>query len=114
MGQQFWSTATIDFFIALGVVIGGTLLGGIGAFIFNDYPVLKMLRLSEQLKIWAMVSTLGGTMDTLRAIETGVLNANLHVLGKQFTYLSAAFFGCQVGYWLIQTLYGAHGSELPK
>ncbi|WP_035453595.1 YtrH family sporulation protein [Alicyclobacillus herbarius] len=103
------------FFIAMGMVLGGSLLGGVAAAIIHwPAPMGYMLQLADRLKIWAMVSTLGGTMDTLRAIETGVLHANLNVLGKQFTYLTAAFIGCQVGYWLIETLYAAQGSELPK
>lgn len=104
--NEFLSQLLVDFFVAMGMVVGGSLLGGIGYVFTHNYPMSNMWLLAERLKIWAMVSTLGGTMDTLRAIETGVLGANFHVLGKQFTYLTAAFFGCQVGFWLIKAIAG--------
>jgi len=107
----FLGQLMVDFLVAMGMVIGGAILGGIGAVFRHDYPMDAMLLLAERLKIWAMVSTLGGTMDTLRAIETGVLDAKFSVLGKQFTYLTAAFFGCQVGFWIIRAIAGGKATS---
>lgn len=94
----------IDFFVSFGMVLGGSLLGGLGALLVHSQPLATMLRLSDQLKIWAMVSALGGTMDTLRALETGLLKHDLYIVGKQMTYLIIAFLGCQVGALIIQWL----------
>ncbi len=96
-----------DFFVSMGMVIGGSLLGGIAAMIAHVRPAGAMLQLAEQLKIWALVSTLGGTMDTLRAIETSVLGMNITPIARQFMYLIAAFIGCQAGYVIIRWLIGS-------
>jgi hypothetical protein len=101
---SFIANLAIDFFVSMGMVLGGSLLGGLGAAIFHTPPMAVMLRLSEQLKIWAMVSTLGGTMDTLKVIETGVLKRQLFPVGKQITYLIVAFLGCQAGALIIRWL----------
>ncbi|MCL6452207.1 MAG: YtrH family sporulation protein [Alicyclobacillus sp.] len=108
---SFAANLAIDFFVSMGMVIGGSLLGGLGALLFHTSPLSIMLRLSEQLKIWAMVSTLGGTMDTLKVLETGFLQRDLYPVGKQLTYLVVAFIGCQVGALLIRWL--AADSEIP-
>jgi hypothetical protein len=98
---------TIDFFVAMGMVIGGALLGAFGAVFMHVPPMTTMVRLADQLKIWAMVSTLGGTMDTLRVIETGVFSRQPLAVGKQFSYLVAAFLGCQAGYLLVRWFAGS-------
>lgn len=105
--MSFTANLALDFFVSMGMVIGGALLGGIAAVTAHQPPLATMVRLADQLKIWAMVSTLGGTMDTLRVIETSVLGGRLLPLGKQFAYLVAAFFGCQLGFLLIRWLAGS-------
>lgn len=101
---SFAATLAIDFFVSMGMVIGGSILGGVGALLFHTAPLSVMLRLSDQLKIWAMVSTLGGTMDTLKVLETGLFRRDLYPVGKQLTFLLVAFLGCQVGALLIRWL----------
>lgn len=108
---SFLGNLAIDFFVSMGMVLGGSLLGGVGALLCHTSPLAIMLRLSDQLKIWAMVSTLGGTMDTLKVLETGFLSRDLAPVGKQLTYLIAAFIGCQVGALLIRWL--ASDGEIP-
>jgi hypothetical protein len=100
--MTFIGNLTIDFFVAMGMVLGGSLLGALGAQLMHSAPLVIMLRLSDQLKIWAMVSALGGTMDTLRIIQDGVLYRALNPLGKQIAYLIAAFVGCQIGALMIR------------
>ncbi|RAL26846.1 YtrH family sporulation protein [Thermoflavimicrobium daqui] len=106
MEEQFWQTTILDFFIAFGVVVGGVALGGIGAFLTNDYPMERMLRLAEQLKIWAMVAALGGTFDTIRAIEVNVLGGQMGQVGQQLIFIMSSFLGAHIGvlliHWLIQ------------
>ncbi|SFI82767.1 YtrH family sporulation protein [Thermoflavimicrobium dichotomicum] len=102
MEQQFWQTTILDFFIALGVVLGGVALGGLGAFLTNDYPTERMLRLAEQLKIWAMVAALGGTFDTIRAIEVNVLGGQLGQAGQQLAFIVSSFIGAHIGVLFIR------------
>lgn len=101
---DFISTTILNFFIALGVVLGGTLLGGIGAFFGNEPPMYGMLKLSEQLKIWALVAALGGTFDTIKSFEVHILGGHLHQVFQQLIFILSAFFGAHVGTLLIRWL----------
>ena len=105
--RPFITNLVIDLFVSMGMVVGGALLGGLGAVLRHSPPMATMLNLADQLKVWALVSTLGGTMDTLRVIETGVLGGQLLPVGRQFAYLIAAFIGSQVGFLLIRSLVGS-------
>lgn len=103
--MPFIGNLAINFLVAFGMVVGGSVLGGIGALLTpHKEPMLLMVQLSERLKIWAMVSALGGSMDALKMIGEGVLNRELTPVGRQLTYLIVAFIGCQIGalvvYWL--------------
>ncbi len=102
---QFWSTTILDYFIALGVVLGGSLLGGVGAFLADRAPMDAMLGLSEQLKIWALVAALGGTFDTIRAFETNILGGQIGQVGQQLIFVLSAFFGAHTGTLLIRWLF---------
>lgn len=104
MRISFIQTAVIYFFVAMGMVVGGSILGGVGALFMHSPPMSIMVRLADQIKIWALVSTLGGTMDTLRVIETGVLGLSVGPIVKQISYLSVAFIGAQIGFLLIRWL----------
>ncbi|MDP9727550.1 YtrH family sporulation protein [Alicyclobacillus tolerans] len=102
------TTWVIDFFVAMGLVVGGSLCGGLATILTHSRPPLTtMLDLAEQLKIWALVTTLGGTMDTLRVLEVSLFGMNLGPLMRQATYLFAALLGCQAGYLLIRFLAGS-------
>lgn len=110
VSKAFISNLFIDFFVSMGMVVGGALLGGLAAALRHNPPMATMLSLADQLKVWALVSTLGGTMDTLRVIETGVFGGQVFPMARQFAYLLAAFIGSQLGFWLIRSLVG---SEVP-
>lgn len=100
--MAFLSTIILDFFVALGLVLGGSTVGALGAMITHHPPMDSMVKLAEQLKIWALVAALGGSMDALKIIGDGVWYLKLDPVVKQFAYLVAAFLGCQVGYYLVK------------
>lgn len=106
MEQSFWTTIILDFFIALGVVLGGTILGGIAAFVLDEYPMGHMLRLAEQLKIWAMVATIGGTFDTIKTFEINIMGGQINIALQHLIFVLSAFIGAHSGTiivrWLIQ------------
>lgn len=104
--ERFVSTVILDFFVALGIVLGGSILGAIGALFTHNPPMTTMYRLADQLKIWALVAALGGTMDTLKIIDTSVFGGTLDGAIKQFCYLVAAFLGCNVGFYLVKWIAG--------
>lgn len=104
--DRFISTVVLDFYVAIGIVLGGSMLGALGAVLTHNPPMTTMLKIADQLKIWALVAALGGTMDTLKLIDTGVLDGHFGSVIKQFCYLLAAFLGCNVGYYLIKWIVG--------
>jgi hypothetical protein len=102
MEQGFWATILLDFFIALGVVLGGAILGGIAAFICNAYPMERMMYLADQLKIWAMVAAIGGTFDTIKSFEVNIMGGQLSLAFQQLIFIISAFIGAHVGTLLIR------------
>jgi hypothetical protein len=105
--ERFIGTLVLDFFVALGIVLGGSIIGAIGALLTHRPPMTTMVKLADDLKIWALVAALGGTMDTLKVFDTGVFGGgNLGGALKQFCYLIAAFLGCNVGYYCVKWIVG--------
>ncbi|GAX90245.1 YtrH family sporulation protein [Effusibacillus lacus] len=98
----FLSTVIIDFCVALGMVLGGSMIGAVGALITHHPPMDTMLKLADQLKIWALLAALGGSMDTLKIIGDGVWEFKFNPVLKQFAYLVACFLGCQTGFYLVK------------
>ena len=99
---SFLTKCVLDFFIAFGVVLGGTMLGGIAATLILEPPTTRMLLISEQIKIWAIVAAVGGTIDPLRFIESNLTEGYISPAIKQILYIVFAFIGAQVGTSLIQ------------
>lgn len=100
-GSNFWSTAILEFFIALGVVVGGATIGTLSTIITGRPPLYTMADLAGRLKIWALVAALGGTFSTIRAIESGMLGGQLTVVAKQVILILFAFWGSHIGYLII-------------
>lgn len=73
----FLSKAVLDFFIAFGIVLGGAMLGGIGAVVSLQPPTDTMLEIADRIKIWALAAAVGGTIDPMRVIESNMLGGNL-------------------------------------
>ncbi|WP_408955021.1 YtrH family sporulation protein [Natroniella sp. ANB-PHB2] len=96
------------FFIALGVVLGGAIIGSVGATLTGESPLKAMVQLSQEIKLWAVVTAIGGTFSNLRIIEGGVFEGRFIVLIRQFVLLTAAFIGAQLGIWLITILTGGN------
>jgi hypothetical protein len=99
---HFITKLATDFFIAFGIVLGGSLLGGISSVIFLEAPSINMERIAGNIKIWAMVAAVGGTIDPLRVIESNFLEGYLSPAIKQILYFISAFIGAHLGYLLIQ------------
>ncbi|WP_091836885.1 YtrH family sporulation protein [Marininema halotolerans] len=101
---EFWSTSVLNFCIALGVVLGGSTMGGVGAFFTNQPPLYVMDNLADQLKIWALVAALGGTFDTIKSFELHILGGELDQVFQQLIFILSAFFGAHVGTTLVRWL----------
>jgi len=93
-----------SYFIALGVLLGGSLIGGIAAFLTGQPPLTTVYRLSSSLRIWAIVAAIGGTFDTVYTFEKGLLDAGTKDLFKQFLLILSALGGAQTGALIINWL----------
>ena len=72
--QPFFPLFLQSYFIALGVLIGGAIIGGMAAFLTGKPPLTEIYRLSNMIKIWAIVTAIGGTFDTVFTFERGFLD----------------------------------------
>jgi len=96
----------MSYFLAFGVVIGGSLFGGIGAFLTHQAPILTMKQLSNDIKIWALVVSLGGTFDSFRTFESGIFDGNFSGIVRQLLMIISGLVGAYSGrvvlLWLIK------------
>lgn len=106
----FFSTLILNFFIALGVVIGGSIFGSLGAILGGTPPVKTMIDTADSLKLWAMFGALGGTFTTIKEIELGFLEGQLHAVVKQIIFILSSFMGAHLGVITITWLNGGNGS----
>ncbi|MGX6443025.1 YtrH family sporulation protein [Neobacillus sp. K501] len=100
----FIPTFIESYFIALGVILGGALIGGIASFLTGQPPLTTVYRLSTDLRIWAIVAAIGGTFDAVYSFERGILNAETRDLFKQILVIISALGGAQTGALLINWL----------
>lgn len=62
--SELASDLTYAFFISLGVVTGGSIIGALACALTGDLPMQTVAVLAERLKIWGMVVSLGETFST--------------------------------------------------
>ncbi|MGL4820938.1 MAG: YtrH family sporulation protein [Bacilli bacterium] len=89
------------YFIALGVLLGGSFIGAIGAFIVGEPPLAFISQLASSLRIWALVAAIGGTFDTFYSFERSIFQGELIDLFKQFLFILGAMAGAQTGMVII-------------
>ena len=93
-------------FVSMGVVIGGSLFGGVSAIVTGRPPIATIQELARTIKLWAVVVAIGGSFPTIQAIETGLLAGQPGVLLRQAAVVLAGLGGAQMGQWLVTTLTG--------
>ena len=89
------------FFVALGVVLGGTFIGSIGSIIGGEPPLKMMSELAADLKLYAIIAAIGGTFTNLRLFEGSIFQGELTLIIQQIIILLSAFLGAQIGFWLV-------------
>ncbi|MFC4388232.1 YtrH family sporulation protein [Gracilibacillus marinus] len=106
MEERFIATMIQCFFIALGVMIGGSMIGSIGAFVTGEPPFTYMNRIAKSLHIWAIVAAIGGTFDAISNLERGIFLGSTMDMVKQIILIITAMGGAQTALliieWLIQ------------
>ncbi|WP_158736689.1 YtrH family sporulation protein [Alteribacillus bidgolensis] len=92
----------MDFFVAFGVIIGGSIIGGMGALLIGKPPLSTIHDLAASLKIWALVAAIGGTFDAITSLERGLLSGTHADIFKTLAMICAALGGANTGTLLIQ------------
>ncbi|MFD1038111.1 YtrH family sporulation protein [Virgibacillus byunsanensis] len=104
MEERFIASFIHCYFIAFGVIIGGAIIGSIGAFITGDAPLTTISRIAKSLRIWAIVAAIGGTFDAISNFEKGFLDGQTIDLFKQFLFILSAMGGVKTAIILIEWL----------
>ncbi|MCA1021891.1 sporulation protein [Halobacillus litoralis] len=94
------------FFIAFGVIVGGTLIGCIGSYLTGEAPLTAMFRIAKSLRIWAVVAAIGGTFDAISNFEKGILDGSTFDMFKQIVIIVAAMGGVKAALLLFEWLLG--------
>jgi len=100
--SYFLTKAGLDFFIAFGVVLGGSLLASIGATFMFIPPAAVMIDTATRLKIWAIVAAVGGSVDPIRVIESNLTGGHLSPAAQQVCFIIFAFLGAHLATELIK------------
>lgn len=109
--QPFFPLLIDSYFIALGVLLGGALIGGFAAFLTGKPPLTEIFRISSSIRIWAIVAAIGGTFDTVYSFERGLFQGETKDIFKQFLLILSALGGAQTGALLITWLTQEHISS---
>ncbi|TMU85810.1 sporulation protein [Bacillus sp. BHET2] len=108
LAEAFFPELFKSFFIAMGVLLGGSLLGGLASFAMGQPLFIEMRRLSDFLRIWAIIAAIGGTFDTVYSFEKGFLNGETKELFKQFLWILSALGGANTAAMIITWLTQEH------
>lgn len=87
-----------NFFIAFGVVIGGSIFAGISAIITDNPPIKTMMNIASSIKIWAMAIAMGGTISSFSIIDKGLFEGEFRSFVRQIIYIFIALLGANAGY----------------
>lgn len=102
--ERFLGKLICIFLTALGMIVGGTLIGSISAVFTGQGPFRTMAELAHDLKIWAAVAAIGGAFTSLQVLESSILEGQLTAGIKQLGFLFSAFAGAHAGYLLVSNL----------
>lgn len=102
MEERFISSMIQCYFIALGVIMGGSLIGSIGAFATGEPPLTLMGRIARSLRIWAIVAAIGGTFDAISNFEKGIFEGSTLDMLKQILLIVTAMGGVQTSLLIIE------------
>lgn len=99
--HPFFPSLVYSFLVAFGIVVGASILAGLGA-LLNDHPPLKtMLDMASSIKIWAIAAAMGGTFTSLEVIEKGLFRGEIKSIIKQAAYIVATIWGANTGHKFI-------------
>ena len=94
------------FFMALGVTIGGALLGGLGQFLAG-HAAPTYAALGWRIRLWAVAVAIGGAMTAIEKVEREILGAGLHGAVRDLAVVASAYAGAEAGYLILRWLVAA-------
>lgn len=100
----FLSTLIINFFLALGVIVGASVFAGLAAVVSNQPPVKTMVTIADSLKIWAVAVALGGTFQSIEALDQGIFRGDIRSIARELFYILAALAGANTGFSFIMLI----------
>ncbi|MBO8128430.1 MAG: YtrH family sporulation protein [Peptococcaceae bacterium] len=106
--EGFAQKLIVVFFTACGTLLGAALIGALGAALVREPPIATMLKLAQEIKIWAIVAAIGGTFSTFEAFESGLFQGEIKAVVRQFCYVLSSLAGAQLSYFVILTLTGGN------
>lgn len=80
------------------------MLAGIGSVFMLMPPTLMMINTAANLKIWAIVAAVGGSIDPMRVIESNIVEGHLSPAVLQIGYIGAAFLGAHMGTEMVKLI----------
>ncbi len=104
--QEYLGELLHALFIALGVVVGGSMVGSLATLLVGDPTASAMVAMASRLKVWAVATALGGTFETFQSIDSGLFKGDFLVLARQLLFLFAAYTGAHLGYMLVAATCG--------
>lgn len=96
----------MTFFTALGIVLGGSIVGSLASVVVPGSPFHSMVVLAKPIKLWAIVVALGGTLPTVQAIDSGIAGGEIRLLLHQVAMVVSGFVGASLGYWIVVSIAG--------
>lgn len=99
---QLLTKMTQDFLVAFGVVLGAAMMTGIHAILTLQHPSHNMEQMAANVKIWAVVVAIGGTIDPFRVIESNFSIGAVTPAVRQILQILSAFIGAHLGTVLIR------------
>lgn len=96
----------LPFFTALGVIIGGSVIGSLASFFAHGSPLATMNQLARSLRLWAVMIGIGGTFNVIKGIESGVFEGQPLALVRQLLVFTSGYLGAFFGYWVVVSLSG--------
>ena len=102
--QSFSHKSLLIFFTAMGIVLGGSLIGSLAAVVTGNPPLLTARKLAEEMKLWAVVAALGGTFSSIEVLGSGFFTGQIRPLIKQLLFIIAGLAGAESAKYLVFSL----------
>ncbi|WP_077621205.1 YtrH family sporulation protein [Sediminibacillus massiliensis] len=102
MEERFIFLLIHCYFIALGVILGGSIIGAIGYLVTGDPPLTAVSNVAKRLRIWAIVAAIGGSFDAISNLERGIFEGSTIDIVKQGLLMLTAMAGVQTSLLIIE------------